>query len=159
MSETIEIPVEDLLYMRYSLPVAIIKKLYPIIGKEETLKLVKETVWENILKPSGAEAKVGSWEEFQEMRSGPDDTRSELVKKTTEREGFEKGEKEFSFRIVKCLWSKVFEDLGAPEIGEAMVCEGDFPYAKSLNPNLEIERTQTIMMGAPFCDFRFLWKK
>jgi hypothetical protein len=144
-------PVRQLLFTWFSTPVAIIKKLYPILGKEETLKLVKEAVWENVSNTPVKQ--LESWDEFGERGA------SELVLKTTEREDIEVGEKEIKFKIVKCMWSEVFSSLGAPEIGEALVCESDFPRAKAWSPNLKLERTQTIMTGAPFCDFRYAWKE
>lgn len=151
MSETIEMPVRQLLYTWFSTQVAIIKKLYPILGKEETLKLVKEAVWENVSNTPVKQFK--SWDEFREKGA------SELVLKTTEREDIEEGDKEVKFKIVKCMWSEVFNSLGAPEIGEVLVCEPDFPRAKAWSNSLELERTQTIMEGAPYCDFRYFWKE
>jgi len=152
MEKKIEIPVRQLLYMWFTTPVALIKRLYPVLGKKKTLQLVKNVVWETTLNtPSGPQLK--SFKDFLKRRA------SDLVTKTTEREDIEARENEVKFKITKCLWSEVFKSMNASEIGEVLVCESDFPRAKTWSPKLELKRTQTIMGGAPYCDFHYVWKE
>jgi len=152
ISDKIEISVKELLYMWYAVPVSIIKKLYPIMEKERILKLVKDAVWETTLKMTGG-PQLKSFEDF--LKRGA----SELIKKTTEREAGEVKRNEVSFKITKCLWAEIFKSMKASEIGEVLVCESDFPRAKAWSPKLELKRTQTIMEGAPYCDFCYIWKE
>ncbi len=37
-------------HLAYNLPVAILKNLYPVLGKEKVLRIVKETAWEETPK-------------------------------------------------------------------------------------------------------------
>jgi hypothetical protein len=153
MSEKIEMPVKDLLYRMYALPVAIVQELYPILGREKTLRLMKDTVHKATMKEKNP--RLNSFEEFV-TKGG-----SELVRKTTESRDleFKQNPPSMSFKITKCMWSEVFKSMNATEIGEVLVCESDFPRAKTWNPKLELKRTQTIMGGAPYCDFCYQWKE
>jgi hypothetical protein len=151
MSEKIEIPVEQLLYTWFVTPVALIKELYLILGKEKTLKLVRDVVYKTTAEERNLQLK--SFDEFLK-RGG-----SELVKRTTVSEDRNVKKSEMSFKITKCLWSKVFKSMNASEIGEVLVCESDFPRAKTWSPKLELKRTQTIMGGAPYCDFCYVWNE
>jgi hypothetical protein len=151
MSEKIEIPVEQLLYTWFVTPVALIKELYLILGKEKTLKLVRDVVCKTTAEERNLQLK--SFAEF--LKGGG----SELVKRTTVSEDRKVKKNETSFKITKCLWSKVFKSMNASEIGEVLVCESDFPRAKTWSPKLELKRTQTIMGGAPYCDFCYVWNE
>ena len=50
-------------------------------------------------------------------------------------------------------------ELGEPALGFLFSCGGDWAMAEGLSPNLELTRTQTIMQGAPHCDFRYRLSK
>jgi hypothetical protein len=49
----------------------------------------------------------------------------------------------------------MYRALGIPELGSVLSCGRDFALGEGFNPNLTLTRTQTIMEGAPFCDFRY----
>jgi hypothetical protein len=49
--------------------------------------------------------------------------------------------------------------MDAAEIGYAWSCATDFARCKTWSPKLELRRTQTIMQGAPHCDYCFVWKQ
>lgn len=151
MSEKVEIPVKEFLYRIFALPVALVKELYPVLGKERALELAKDAMCKAVMQERNTQFK--SFEEFLN-RGG-----SELLRKTIERKDLEVGKNKMSFKITKCMWFEVFKSMGATEIGEILVCESDFPRAKTWSPKLELKRTQTIMGGAPYCDFCYMWKE
>jgi predicted ArsR family transcriptional regulator len=62
------------------------------------------------------------------------------------------------FNVTGCRYAQFYRELGAPELGFMFLCSLDFPMAQALSPDLEFERTQTIMEGAPYCDFRYRLK-
>ncbi|PYN94657.1 MAG: hypothetical protein DMD91_27360 [Candidatus Rokuibacteriota bacterium] len=37
----------------------------------------------------------------------------------------------------------------------SLVCSSDFAMAEGFGSNIELARTQTIMQGASYCDFRY----
>ena len=62
---------------------------------------------------------------------------------------------EFYFNVSKCLYAEVYKKLGVPELGKCLSCDRDFPFNEGFNPEITLERTQTIMEGASHCDFRY----
>jgi hypothetical protein len=169
----ININVKDLLYMWFDTQVAFVKSLYPILGKEKTLNLLKAAVE----KTAGSFAKgpyyhgpeIKSFADFGEMGGGlfasiitrTLDPTMELVQKTTviPMDSMKQTRTTSSFKITRCLWSEIFKDLGAPEVGYAVSCNSDFARTRSWNPKLKLKRTQTIMEGAPYCDFCYVWEE
>ena len=61
----------------------------------------------------------------------------------------------FECNVTGCRYAEFFKELGEPEIGFLFCCGGDWAMAEGLSPDLELTRTQTIMQGAPHCDFRY----
>jgi len=68
-------------------------------------------------------------------------------------------EESVDFNVTRCKFADLFKNTGDTEIGYLIICELDFPMAKGLGPDVELKRTQTIMQGAAYCDFRYSIKK
>jgi hypothetical protein len=49
----------------------------------------------------------------------------------------------------------MYRALGIPELGVVLSCGRDFALGEGFNPDLKLTRTQIIMEGAPYCDFRY----
>jgi hypothetical protein len=49
----------------------------------------------------------------------------------------------------------MYRALGIPELGAILSCGRDGALGEGFNPALRLVRTQTIMEGAPCCDFRY----
>lgn len=62
------------------------------------------------------------------------------------------------FNVTGCRYADFFRQLGEPELGAVLLCEVDRDIEEVGSPEVELERTQTIMKGAPYCDFRH-WMK
>jgi hypothetical protein len=65
----------------------------------------------------------------------------------------------FEFNVTGCRYADFYRQLGEPELGFLFSCGGDWAMAEGLSPDLELTRTQTIMQGAPHCDFRYRLSK
>jgi hypothetical protein len=52
-------------------------------------------------------------------------------------------------------YAEMYRALGVPELGALLSCNRDFALGEGFNPEMTLTRTQTIMEGAPFCDFRY----
>jgi predicted ArsR family transcriptional regulator len=74
-------------------------------------------------------------------------------------EVLEQDEERFSFNVTRCRYAEMYQALGMPELGAILSCSRDFSLIEGFNPDVSLTRTQTIMEGAPFCDFRFALKK
>ncbi len=61
----------------------------------------------------------------------------------------------YDFNVTRCRYAEMYRALGIPELGSVLSCGRDFALGEGFNPNLKLTRTQTIMEGAPFCDFRY----
>jgi predicted ArsR family transcriptional regulator len=61
----------------------------------------------------------------------------------------------FSFNVHRCRYAEMYRLLGVPELGVLLSCNRDFALIQGFNPAIHLTRTQTIMEGADFCDFRF----
>ena len=62
-------------------------------------------------------------------------------------------------RITECLFAKTFRDSGAPDIGYAYACHGDFAYDQAYNPKLRLIRDKTLMNGDEYCNPRRVWEE
>jgi hypothetical protein len=49
----------------------------------------------------------------------------------------------------------MYQALGLADLGSSLSCQRDFALIEGFNPSIRLSRTQTIMEGAKFCDFRF----
>jgi hypothetical protein len=61
----------------------------------------------------------------------------------------------YDFNVTRCRYADMYRGLGIPELGSVLSCGRDFALGEGFNQHLKLTRTQTIMEGAPFCDFRY----
>ena len=59
------------------------------------------------------------------------------------------------FNVTRCRFAEMYREMGLGDLGYILSCSRDFSLVEGFNPNIELKRTQTIMQGAPFCDFRY----
>jgi hypothetical protein len=64
----------------------------------------------------------------------------------------------WEFNITGCRYADFFRQLGEPELGAVLLCEVDVDIEAVGSPEVKMTRTQTIMKGAKYCDFRFRMK-
>jgi hypothetical protein len=68
-------------------------------------------------------------------------------------------EREFSFNVTRCRYAEMYRALGLEDLGATLSCNRDAALIEGFNPNIELSRTQTIMQGAAFCNFRYRLKR
>jgi len=61
----------------------------------------------------------------------------------------------YDFNVTRCRYAEMYRALGIAELGVVLSCGRDFAWGEGFNPDLQLTRTQTIMEGAPCCDFRY----
>jgi hypothetical protein len=64
----------------------------------------------------------------------------------------------FDFNVKRCKYSEMYKAMGLGEIGHLLSCNRDGAFCTGFNPNLKLERTQTLMSGAGHCDFRYTFE-
>lgn len=57
--------------------------------------------------------------------------------------------------VTGCRFAEYFRNLGEPELGAVLNCECDYHIADLGSPDVTFTRTQTIMSGGEYCDFRY----
>jgi hypothetical protein len=67
----------------------------------------------------------------------------------------DQSEDAFAFDVTRCRYAEFYRELSEPELGFLLVCSADFDTAEGFGGDIELTRTQTIMQGAPHCDFRY----
>lgn len=61
----------------------------------------------------------------------------------------------YDFDVTRCRYAEMYRALGIPELGDVLSCNRDASLIEGFNPDVTLERTQTIMQGASCCDFRY----
>ena len=72
-----------------------------------------------------------------------------------ELEVLERSDEQLSFDVTRCRYAELYRALGVPELGALFSCNRDASLIEGFNPRVRFTRTQTIMEGAPCCDFRY----
>jgi hypothetical protein len=125
-------------------------------GRERVLEVMRETIV-RIAKKQGAElaGNMGgvTFQHFAESLKFW--TRDDAL----EIDVLEQTEEKFSFNVTRCRYAELYEKLGIRELGSALSCARDYALIEGFNPNVSLKRTQTIMEGAPNCDFRYCLNK
>jgi len=63
--------------------------------------------------------------------------------------------KRLSLNIHKCRYADMYKEIGAESIGDVLSCSRDGAFCEGYHPKMKLKRTQTIMSGADYCDFRY----
>jgi len=61
----------------------------------------------------------------------------------------------YEFNVRRCRYAEMYRELGLADLGLILSCQRDFAFFEGFNPRIKLTRTQTIMQGADYCDFRF----
>lgn len=70
-------------------------------------------------------------------------------------EVLEQSDERLSFDVTRCRYAEMYRELGIPELGAILSCGRDAALVEGFNPGVQLTRTQTILEGAPCCDFRY----
>lgn len=66
---------------------------------------------------------------------------------------------EVHYNVTRCKYAEMYKGMGLAEIGHILSCGRDGTFCTGYNPNIKLDRTQTIMQGAGHCDFRYRWEE
>jgi hypothetical protein len=130
----------------------LVEALAKEFGRDKALLVIRNTVVE-IARRQGAElAQAMGGDSLSKFRES-------LVHwtrgKALEVEVVEEGENALAFNVTRCRYAEMYRDMGIPRLGPALSCSRDFALIEGFNPRIRLTRTQTLMEGAPFCDFRY----
>lgn len=121
--------------------------------RERVLEVVRHVIFQ-IAREQGAQiAERMGGSSLEHFAASMDDWKKgdameiEVLEQTLER---------FSFNVTRCAYAEMYQALGIPELGSLLSCNRDLSFISGFNSNVRLQRTQTIMQGAAFCDFRFI---
>lgn len=72
-----------------------------------------------------------------------------------EMEMLKETDEEVHFNVVRCKYSEMYREMGVGDIGHLLSCNRDGTFCTGFNPDIKLDRSQTIMSGASHCDFRY----
>jgi hypothetical protein len=122
------------------------------LGEEKTLNLVRGVITA-LARQSGSElARALGEATLEAFARGLDRWKEGGALEIDLLEG---NDERLSFNVTRCRYAEMYRALGLADLGSSLSCQRDFALIEGFNPAITLSRTQTIMEGAPFCDFRF----
>jgi hypothetical protein len=120
--------------------------------RERVLEILGETIV-NIARQQGAEraAAVGDDSLLAFSHSAGDWRKGNAL----EIEILEQNEERYDFDVTRCRYAEMYRSLGRADLGAILSCNRDYSLVEGFNPEIKLERKQTIMQGAPCCTFRY----
>ena len=70
----------------------------------------------------------------------------------------EESEARFSFDVIRCQYAETYREMGMGQIGHLLSCNRDASFCEGYDPNIKLDRQQTIMNGADRCTFRYRYE-
>ena len=70
-------------------------------------------------------------------------------------EVLESSDSKFDFNVTRCRYAETYKDMGLEKIGHLLSCNRDAGFCEGYDPNMKLDRAQTIMGGAKCCTFRY----
>ena len=121
-------------------------------GREQVLEVVRRTVIQIAREQGEALAKTMGGCSLAHFAASLEDWKKDGA---LEIEVLEQTEESFSFNVTRCRYAEMYRQLGIPEMGALLSCNRDGALIEGFNPAAALTRTQTIMGGAEYCDFRY----
>ena len=129
-----------------------VKALSAEYGEENVKTILRETIV-RIAREQGAEMAAQMGEDGLDAFSG---TLTHWTKDgALETEVLLQNDERFEFNVTRCRYAELYRALGVPELGALLSCNRDFSLIEGFNPDVELTRTQTLMEGAGYCNFRY----
>ncbi len=136
--------------------IPLINALGDAFGRDAVLAVVRDTIVK-IARQQGAV--LGRQMGGNSLKKFVDSLAYWTRDKALEIDVIEESDEVLSFNVTRCRYAELYESLGIREIGTSFSCTRDFALIEGFNPEISLERTQTIMEGAEYCDFRYRRKK
>jgi fumarate reductase iron-sulfur subunit len=122
------------------------------LGKERTLKIV-EPIIQSLAREGGLNlAKLLGGNTIEHFVKGMSFW---TLEDALTLDILEQNPKRFFFNVTRCRYADMYKELGIPELGALLSCSRDKALIEGFNPKIKFTRTQTLMEGAKFCDFRY----
>ena len=165
IGEKVQLPVDDLnakigVLTRREVEARILAPIIDALShkfeQDKVLDAVRETIAE-IATDQGAE--LADLMGGNSLQHFADSLQYWTQDNALEIEVIEQTEKALLFNVTRCRYADLYKKLGVSGYGTIFSCGRDFALIKGFNKKITLKRTQTIMEGADYCDFRYTAKK
>ncbi len=136
--------------------IPLVRRLEKELGQAKAHELARETIYEMAREQGKKFSKLIKKTDLNGFRTIKDtwsaagsDLDIEVIKDNDD---------SFHFNVTGCRFAQLFKSLGSTDLGAIFSCGRDFALSQGYSNDIELTRTQTIMEGASFCDFRYSWK-
>jgi len=133
--------------------IPLIRRLEQELGTERAHTLAREVISE-IAREQGQRVSESlgrdDLEGFTEVKDSWGGAGGDLEIQTLRQDG-----EVLEFNVVGCRFAEMYRQMGAQDLGFLLSCQRDFSLSEGYSEDLHLERTQTIMQGAAYCDFRY----
>ena len=131
--------------------VPIIEAFQRAIGKEQASQIAREVIIELAQKDGERWAQqygtnLEAMDQVTDIWAAGGSLDIQKLKKT---------DHHLDFNVTRCRYAEFYKELGLPELGYLVHCNRDFAMTEGFNRSIDLKRTQTIMEGAAYCDFRY----
>jgi len=136
-----------------NIAVALINRYAAKLGRPQAIAIARETI-QSLAESAGRQMAVA-------MGSHSLEDLAQVVRVVWAREGaleilfIDTPRDRLAFDVHRCRYAELYDRLGIRDMGIHLSCCRDAAFARGFNPAIQMERTRTIMEGAPSCDFRF----
>ncbi len=132
---------------------ALIRGCEPELGREKAFEIASDTVrklacesGKNIAGKYGSNTLEDLVRVIREIWSQGNALDIEFLEESNEK---------LFFNVRRCGYAEMYRDAGLSEFGYCLSCNRDAAFVSGFNSRIAMKRTQTIMEGASYCDFRF----
>ncbi len=133
--------------------VPFIRRLETELGVEQAHTLARETI-EAIARQQGSDVAEALGRAdlpgFAQVKDSWGGAGGDLAIETLQQDG-----ERLEFNVVGCRFAEMYRRMGAADLGFLLSCSRDFALSEGYSAGLHLDRTQTIMQGAAYCDFRY----
>jgi len=134
--------------------VPVLRALRAELGKDKAEAIVKQALryWSRQLFAAIGEGIEGSpRRKWATLQGALNDVSAREVEFEIRRQD----EEALDIDVTRCRFAEFFRALGEPELGALLICETDIDIASAGEGEVSLDRTQTLMRGAPSCTFRY----
>jgi hypothetical protein len=131
---------------------ALIKAFAEQFGEAPTLKVCEKVIGDIAIESGAQLSSLLGGNSLEDLARGLEFwARDDAL----EFEILEQDNEKLYFNVTRCRYAEMYRELGIPEMGLLLSCNRDYGMIKGFNPRATFHRTQTLMEGADYCDFRF----
>jgi predicted ArsR family transcriptional regulator len=121
-------------------------------GRERVLEIVRKTIIQIAREQGHALTETMGGDSLTEFA---DSLRFWTQDNALEIEVLAQDEDRFDFNVTRCRYAELYRSLGMADLGAVLSCNRDYALIEGFNNDIALSRTQTIMQGAPYCNFRY----